>query len=318
MLTQHAETAYPAEAEVQQLLGWLYFMNEEYEQAAWYFRQVVAIYERASEPDQLMLAGCLADVACVYHKQDKYAEAEPFCVRALAIWEQLVGTEYRSVTTHLHNLGVCYHGQGKYTQAEPLLRRALEINQEVWGIEHSLTAISFNALGKLYLEQGWQGQAKPLLRQAFELCQKVLGAKHPRTIQALQDLIKLNSAQGQHRDAPQVSLDMLNNCERGDEEDGRCLRDVGAWEMRKHELTDEQWEKLELLLPSQKRGHKGRPAADHRTMINGMLWIDKRGGHWRDLPERYGKWQSVSSRFYRWNHLGIWQRVQAALQQEGR
>lgn len=51
-------------------------------------------------------------------------------------------------------------------------------------------------------------------------------------------------------------------------------------------------------------------------MINGMLWIDRAGAPWRDLPERYGQWSSVASRCYRWQKAGIWERILAALQQE--
>ncbi len=51
-------------------------------------------------------------------------------------------------------------------------------------------------------------------------------------------------------------------------------------------------------------------------MINGMLWVDRTGAPWRDMPERYGKWSSVASRFYRWQKVGIWQRILAALQQQ--
>lgn len=40
-----------------------------------------------------------------------------------------------------------------------------------------------------------------------------------------------------------------------------------------------------------------------------MLWINRTGAPWRDLPERYGKWSTVASRFYRWHQAGIWQRI---------
>ena len=86
---------------------------------------------------------------------------------------------------------------------------------------------------------------------------------------------------------------------------------------RRHELTDEQWERLEPLLPPQKP-KTGRPNKDHRTIINGILWILRTGAPWRDLPERYGPWSTVASRFYRWQQAGIWQRVLEALQQQGR
>ncbi len=83
---------------------------------------------------------------------------------------------------------------------------------------------------------------------------------------------------------------------------------------KRHELTDEQWQQLEPLLPPQKP-KTGRTNLDHRTVINGILWILKTGAPWRDLPERYGKWQTVASRFYRWQKQGVWDRVFAQLQQ---
>jgi transposase len=86
--------------------------------------------------------------------------------------------------------------------------------------------------------------------------------------------------------------------------------------MRRNELTDEQWERLKSLLPPEKPP-TGRPANDHRTMLNGMMWIVRTGAPWRDLPERYGKWTSVYSRFQRWRKAGVWDRMLAALQQTG-
>ena len=83
---------------------------------------------------------------------------------------------------------------------------------------------------------------------------------------------------------------------------------------KRHELTDEQWDQLDPLLPPQKPG-TGRTNLDHRTVINGILWILKTGAPWRDLPERYGKWQTVYSRFYRWRKGGVWDRIFQQLQQ---
>ena len=81
------------------------------------------------------------------------------------------------------------------------------------------------------------------------------------------------------------------------------------------ELTDAQWERLRPLLPPQKP-RTGRPSKDHRTVVNAILWIDRTGAPWRDLPARYGPWKTVASRFYRWRAAGIWDRVLAALQAE--
>lgn len=85
--------------------------------------------------------------------------------------------------------------------------------------------------------------------------------------------------------------------------------------MARGDLSDAQWERLQLLLPPQKP-KTGRPAHDHRTIINGILWVLRTGAPWRDLPERYGPWQTVASRFYRWRKAGIWDGVLALLQQQ--
>ena len=85
--------------------------------------------------------------------------------------------------------------------------------------------------------------------------------------------------------------------------------------MSNTELSDEQWERLRPLLPPQK-SRTGRPARDHRTVINGILWVLRTGCPWRSLPECYGSWKTVSSRFYRWQRASVWERLLAALQRQ--
>ena len=85
--------------------------------------------------------------------------------------------------------------------------------------------------------------------------------------------------------------------------------------MRKGDLTDEQWALLGPLLPPHKP-MTGRPNKDHRRIVNGLLWINRTGAPWRDLPERYGPWRTVTSRFYRWRKAGVfWERVLRVLRQ---
>jgi transposase len=83
--------------------------------------------------------------------------------------------------------------------------------------------------------------------------------------------------------------------------------------VRRHELTDEQWKRLEPHLPPQKPA-TGKPNRDHRTVVNAILWRLRTGAPWRDLPERYGPWQTAYSRFRRWQRAGAWDRALAALQ----
>jgi transposase len=81
--------------------------------------------------------------------------------------------------------------------------------------------------------------------------------------------------------------------------------------IRRHELTDAEWALLEPLLPGNSR--QGHRWADHRTVLNGILWRLRTGAPWRDLPERYGNWKSVYGRHRRWSADGTWARIADAL-----
>ena len=84
---------------------------------------------------------------------------------------------------------------------------------------------------------------------------------------------------------------------------------------RRHELTDDQWAALAPHLPPQ-RAATGRPAKDHRTVVEAVLWRLRTGAPWRDLPARFGPWQSAYTRFRRWRRAGVWDWALAALQAE--
>jgi transposase len=89
--------------------------------------------------------------------------------------------------------------------------------------------------------------------------------------------------------------------------------------VRRHELTPGQWRALRPLLDRlvPRRPKIGRPNADHRRVLNGILWKLRTGAPWRDVPDRYGPWSTVYSRFWRWQRAGVWDRLFAAVQQQG-
>jgi transposase len=79
----------------------------------------------------------------------------------------------------------------------------------------------------------------------------------------------------------------------------------------RYELEDAQWDLIKDLFPKQRRGGKWK---DHRTILNGMLWVLRSGAPWRDMPERYGKWKTVNGRFNRYRGNGTFDRILKALQ----
>jgi transposase len=73
--------------------------------------------------------------------------------------------------------------------------------------------------------------------------------------------------------------------------------------LHRHDLTDAVWARVEPLLPDQTPRRGGR-WADHRMVLNGMLWRTRCGVPWRDLPPSFGNWKTIANRHPRWSSDG--------------
>ncbi|CAG0936243.1 hypothetical protein TFLX_05109 [Thermoflexales bacterium] len=90
--------------------------------------------------------------------------------------------------------------------------------------------------------------------------------------------------------------------------------DVASWE-----LSDSLWERIEPLLPHPKsryrgRGKKrkpigGRPAADRRKVLTGILYVLRTGCQWNALPKEFGSGKTAHRYFQRWVRAGIFLRM---------
>lgn len=71
-------------------------------------------------------------------------------------------------------------------------------------------------------------------------------------------------------------------------------------------LTDEQWEKIEQLIPERPKNSKGgRPPADDRLVFEGILWILKTGARWKELPKKYPHPSTCWRRLREWYETDV-------------
>lgn len=82
--------------------------------------------------------------------------------------------------------------------------------------------------------------------------------------------------------------------------------------MGRGDLSDAQWAQLEPHLP--KNVGRGGRWKCHRKVINGILFRQRTGLPWRDLPTRFGKWKTCHDRHRRWSADGTWERILRAVQ----
>lgn len=63
--------------------------------------------------------------------------------------------------------------------------------------------------------------------------------------------------------------------------------------MPRMNLRDDQWDRIEQLLPGKAGEPWVDPAADNRLFVDAALWMARSGAPWRELPEKFGRWNSV-------------------------
>src|SRR5262245_37081793 len=89
--------------------------------------------------------------------------------------------------------------------------------------------------------------------------------------------------------------------------------------MSRIHLSDTQWAFIHPFLPPPAR--IGRPRADDRRTIEGILYVLITGCRWQDLPREYGPQTTVWRRLKRWGDAGVWERIWraalAALDRQG-
>jgi transposase len=89
------------------------------------------------------------------------------------------------------------------------------------------------------------------------------------------------------------------------------------------QLSDEQWSLISDLFPVPERNPRGgRPRADVRECLEGILWILRSGARWKDLPRSFPSYVTCWRRFAEWSLSGVWdqawQRLVSRLDEQGR
>lgn len=81
------------------------------------------------------------------------------------------------------------------------------------------------------------------------------------------------------------------------------------------DITEEEWQRIMPLLPElrPRTELRGRPLANTRSVLNGVLWVMYSGATWSAMPRRYPSYQTCHRRFKAWYDNGVLKRVMAEL-----
>ncbi|REE19483.1 putative transposase of IS4/5 family DUF4096 [Paraburkholderia sp. BL27I4N3] len=65
------------------------------------------------------------------------------------------------------------------------------------------------------------------------------------------------------------------------------------------DINDEEWQRVAPLLPELRPRSelRGRPLANTRSVLNGVLWVMYSGATWSAMPRKYPSYQTCHRRF---------------------
>ena len=77
-----------------------------------------------------------------------------------------------------------------------------------------------------------------------------------------------------------------------------------------YEISDEDWMKIEPLLPLPKPKKKhGRPRKDNKRIFSGIFYLLRTGCQWKALPRFYGAQSTAHDRFQEWQRSGFFENL---------
>jgi transposase len=75
-------------------------------------------------------------------------------------------------------------------------------------------------------------------------------------------------------------------------------------------LSEQEWERIEPLLPRQKKRPKGgRPPMGNRKAMTAILYVLRTGCQWKALPQSLGAGSTVHDRFQEWVKAGVFKKM---------
>jgi transposase len=73
------------------------------------------------------------------------------------------------------------------------------------------------------------------------------------------------------------------------------------------ETNDALWSLFKPIIDAHymSRGKVGRPRKADRPIFDGVIWLNRSGARWQDLPRTYGSPQTAHRRYQEWVSAGL-------------
>jgi len=131
-------------------IGWVYDDKGDYEEALYYLKKSMTIYEKVYGTNDVDTATTYNNIGMVYNKKGDYEETLNFDEKCKTIREKVLDTNHVDTGSTYNNIGLVYDRKGDYEDALYYLRKSMTIYEKVHGTNHVNTAATYCNIGKVY------------------------------------------------------------------------------------------------------------------------------------------------------------------------
>jgi predicted ATPase/DNA-binding SARP family transcriptional activator/transposase len=277
-------------------LGWVALDQGDYAVGRAAVEESLEIYRVLD--DKVGIGRSLNFLGCAAYFLEEYDRARALLEDGLALCRETNDEAILGMT--LHALGKVARRQGRHSEARACYEESLTVRLHI-DDKRGLAQV-MEVLAEAAFVDGDPEHAARLLGAA-EACRESLGVPLLPHFDWVAEQEQLRAALRAALGEEGFALARAEGRERGWD---MAVDELQAMENRARftTLTDPQWERLRpLLLPPSKRG---RPRADDRRTLEGILYVLRSRCRWHDLPARYGSAVTCWRRYTRWRAAGIW------------
>ncbi len=152
--------------------------DKDPERAILYYRQGLAIRERALGPGHPQVADSLLGLGRAYQMAGRDEEARQGIGRALVILEAHFGAEHVDLAVPLYQLARLERRAGRRREALALHQRVIELRERALGPRHGSLTLPLYEQAQIHRELGRPETAEPLLRRILDASRDEPGAEH--------------------------------------------------------------------------------------------------------------------------------------------
>lgn len=192
------------------LVGVIYYSNNQYDKAIEYFYIEKDAKKVAYGTNSKNYAKALNNLSSVLSQLGKNKEAEPIMREALQIKINNLGMKDTSVATTANNLGAVCFNLGLFNEAERYYLLAADIRKNIIGPNSMAYATTAFNLGALYRILGNYQFSQSNLETALKLYVQFLGEKDNATINAMSELAMCYIASGEEQKSKEL-LEKVRN-----------------------------------------------------------------------------------------------------------